>query len=125
MKKTQNMAKDDYFTISYKILLYLYGVLKRKVVFDEQIFKSSLKVKDLSEEYFETILQMLQDEGYIKGLLFAEAWGSEVILTGSLSDAKITQKGIEYIENDSIMNMIKDELIKKGDRFASLIKLVL
>lgn len=30
--KGKNIAKDDYGTIVFKILLYLYAVLKRKIV---------------------------------------------------------------------------------------------
>lgn len=32
------MAKDDYHVIVYKVLLYLYAVLKRKIVFDKISF---------------------------------------------------------------------------------------
>ena len=32
------MVKDDYDVIAYKILIYLYGALKRKIVFREASF---------------------------------------------------------------------------------------
>ena len=32
------MAKDDYFVLAYRILLYYYGCFKRKFVFDTKSF---------------------------------------------------------------------------------------
>lgn len=36
MGKEQDMAKDDYYVVVFKILSYLYAVLKSKEVFTQQ-----------------------------------------------------------------------------------------
>lgn len=36
------MAKDDCYVIVYKMLLYFYAVLKRKVVFNELTFNKAV-----------------------------------------------------------------------------------
>lgn len=61
------MAKDDYHVIVYKVLLYLYAVLKRKIVFDKISFDVVLSKMNVSEEYLTDVIRMLQDEGLIRG----------------------------------------------------------
>lgn len=119
------MAKDDYFVIVYKILLYLYAVFKRKVVFDEKDLKLSIIKKDeINEDYLIDILKMMQEDGLIKGLVFKNAWGSSILLINDLADMRITSQGIDYLQNNSKMQKVKDFLIESIDIFASLINIV-
>lgn len=37
------MAKDDYDVIVYKILVYLYAFMKRKITFEEDVFQATVK----------------------------------------------------------------------------------
>ena len=116
------MAKDDYNVIVFKVLTYLYAVLKRKTVFDINEFK--LAIGNIDENYLYSLLEMIQNEGFIEGLIFVHALGIESIICNDLSDMKITFKGIEYLTQNSKMQEVKNFLLKNVDTIASLIKLV-
>ncbi|MBK5077083.1 YjcQ family protein [Lactococcus lactis] len=93
------MAKDDFFYISYKILAYLYHAMKKgeKIdpgVFDPQNYR-------VSYPYLNDILEELKENGYIKGISFIETKDGKLI--NGLSDIKITIKGIEYLDENSMM----------------------
>lgn len=118
------MAKDDYFVIVYKVLTYLYAVLKRKILFNNKEFEQSILKNRIDEDYFICILKMMQDDELIEGLSFLNAWGNEVILINDIDNIRITSKGIEYLSDNSKMNQVKKNLLESADIFASLIKLV-
>ncbi|MDU5527001.1 MAG: YjcQ family protein [Finegoldia magna] len=65
------MAKDDYNVIVFKILIYLYAVLKRITVFD--INELKMAVGGINENYLNDLLEMMQKEGFIDCLFFAYA----------------------------------------------------
>ena len=117
------MAKDDYFVIVYKVLLYLYACFKRKTVFDTQVFLKSIKV-EVSEAYFDDILKMMQTEGYIEGFKYKKAWGGDVIRISEYEELEITQKGIEFLEDNSKMRKVKGFLLESVDIVAKLINIV-
>lgn len=58
------MAKDDYDHIVFKILVYLYGVLKRKYVFNEVEFLAT--VGDIDSDYLTDILYMIREERMLR-----------------------------------------------------------
>ena len=116
------MAKDDYNVIVFKILTYLYAVLKRKTVFDINEFKTA--IGNVDENYLNDLLEMMQKEGFIDGLIFAHAWGIESIICNDLTDMKITFKGMQFLTENSKMQEIKNFLLKNVDTISSLIKLV-
>lgn len=117
------MAKDDYFVVVYKVLLYLYACFKRKVVFDIAVFLKSIKV-DISESYFDNILRMMQKEGYIEGYKYKRVWGRDVIRISEYEQLEITQKGIEFLQDNSKMRKVKEFLLESVDAAASLINIV-
>lgn len=123
-KWENKMAKDDYFVIVYKVLTYLYAVLKRKILFNNKEFEQSILKNRIDEDYFICILKMMQDDELIEGLSFLNAWGNEVILINDIDNIRITSKGIEYLSDNSKMNQVKKNLLESADIFASLIKLV-
>lgn len=116
------MAKDDYNVIVFKILTYLYAVLKRKTVFDINEFKTA--IGSIDENYFNDLLEIMQKEGFIDGLIFAHAWGIESIICNDLSDMRITFKGMQFLTENSKMQEVKNFLLKNVDTISSLIKLV-
>lgn len=118
------MAKDDYFVIVYKVLIYLYAVLKRKHVFNEAELIAALKIKDLSEDYFNDVIKMMYDDGLITGLKYTKVWSGEYLLINELSNMKITSKGIEYLTDNSKMQSVKAFLIESADLFSKLFPLV-
>lgn len=90
----------DNFKIIYRILKHLEASLDCVDLDTEPISPFRLGI---TRERWENILIMMQDEGYIRGL----------VLTKSLSDAhrriaepiqpEITLKGLEYLAENSVM----------------------
>ena len=70
------MAKDDYDVIVYKMLLYLYGCMKRVISFNQAVFDKSIKREELNEGYFTDILRMMQKEGLVDGVNTVKPWGN-------------------------------------------------
>lgn len=118
------MAKNDYDTILYKLLIYLYACLKREIVFDEDVFNSTVRKCAGNEQYFAEILDMAQAEGLITGVVVTRAWGNELIISSPAEDMKITAEGIHYIKENSQMKKAQETLKNSADIMAWLIKKV-
>ena len=98
----------DNFKIIYKILKHLEASLDNEVLDMEPISAEQLRI---SYERWSAILRMLQDEGYIRGL----------VLTMTTSDShpqlvqpvrpSITLKGLEYL-TDNVMMQKAGRLLK-------------
>lgn len=114
------MAKDDYEVIVYRILVYLYACMKRKIIFEDITFQEAVKKNVESDTYFYDVLRMMQTEGLIEGLTFIKAWGGDVILASDLKDMQITAAGIRYIREDSMMKKIGTMLKESADIIAKL-----
>lgn len=119
------MAKDNYDTIVFKVLIYLYAVLKRKINFNENDFYHAVSMKNINESYFTTVLYFMTKEGLIDGPEFTKAWGQEYILCSELSNMIITPQGIHYLEENKKMNKIKNYLIENVDIIVPLINMIL
>ena len=118
------MPTNDYDVIVFKLLVYYYACLKRTTVFNQSEFDLITKKADVNEEYLLDVLEMMQDEGLIKGLKFTRAWGQVLILTSDLADAKITPTGIHYLKENAIMRKVFRFLLDKSDKIISLAKLI-
>lgn len=114
------MAKDDYFVIVCKALLYFYGCLKREVCFSNVYFVDMVK-KDIEEQYFLDVLRMMSDEGYIEGYRYAKDFGRDVIMLSKYEAIRITQKGIEYLQENYMMKKAKKLLVENRDKIVDLI----
>lgn len=115
------MARDDYDVIVFKVLLYLYARLKRKVVFSKDDFYKKIGYEFIHEDYFADILRMMAEDGLIENLIFTNTWSIECRLCSDIEDARITSKGIHYLKENSRMNMIKEFLLKDIDTVITLI----
>lgn len=93
------MAKDDYFVIAYRILKYLYACFKAGERADVEMFGPD--ALGINNGYWVNMLESLCSEGYITGVAFPSAVGS--IHSAKVYDARITQKGIEFLEDNSRM----------------------
>lgn len=104
------MAKDDYDVIVFKILTYLYRKLKNNYE-DEYYLCPLTNDFPVTEGYFWSIVEDLQDRGLIKNVVITRAWGGDIILC-DLSSAKITFDGIAYLRDNSrmkkLVNFIKE-----------------
>lgn len=114
------MAKDDYDVIVYRVLVYLYACMKRKIIFEETTFQAAVRKNVESDEYFADILEMMQGEGLIAGLVFVHAWGGVSILANDLCNAKITADGVHYLKENDKMKQIGEVLKGAGDLIATL-----
>ena len=94
------MAKDDYFVLAYRILSYLYACFKAGERPDMDCI--SADVLHIPVGYW----------FYIVGLVFPASIGSAVSV--KVIDLRITQKGIEFLQENSMM--------KKAAAFLKTIK---
>lgn len=69
------MAKDDYNVINFKILVYLYGILKRRYTFTADEFNNLLERNNINDEYFIDILELMLEESLIKNITISTAMG--------------------------------------------------
>ncbi len=69
------MSTNDYDVIVFKLLVYYYACLKHTTVFKQSEFDLITKKAGVNEEYLLYVLEMMQDEGLIKGLTLTRAWG--------------------------------------------------
>lgn len=78
---------------------------KRKIIYSilTEINKGEVEPKaedyGLDTEEFGNIVEMIQDEKLIKGAVFSHAKGK--ILITFLNTAKVTMKGMDYLEENS------------------------
>lgn len=114
------MAKDDYEVIVYRILIYLYACMKRKIIFDETVFRKTVRRNVEDDSYFTDIIRLIQSEGLIENVAIICAWGNEYIIASDLADMSITASGIRYLKENSRMKQIGEMLKESADMMVSL-----
>ena len=115
------MVKNDYDTILYKLLVYLYACMKREIRFDDAVFNATVRDLAGDEQYFNEILNMAQGEGLICGVVIVPTWGTDLLIGSPMADMKITADGIHYLKENSQMMKVGKMLVESVDIFASLI----
>lgn len=109
------MAKDDYFVLVYKLLEILYAVLKSgKAITNDELKELS---NGLPLDYWEYILKKLNEEGYVTGVIPISSLSGDSI---KITNLQITPKGIEYLQDNSMMQKAK-EAVKHLPQWLSLI----
>lgn len=58
----------------------------------------------ISKERWNAYIEMLNDSGYVKGVIIKKYIGGEKII--DISDMRITLKGLEYLTENSIMQKL-------------------
>lgn len=104
------MAKDDYFVLAYRVLRYLYECFKAGERADAELFGPG--ALGINSGYWVNLMQSLCGEGYITGIAFPSAVGG--VSGAKVYNAKITQKGIEFLQDNS--------KIKKAAEFLRTVK---
>ncbi len=96
------MAKNDYFVLVYKILKYLYKCLKESQPVDRECLQYGTKDLPIDEVYWEYIFEHIAKDGYVEGVTVSEFINGEksIKITKYI---RITPKGIEYLEENSMM----------------------
>ncbi len=100
------MARDDYFVIVYKILIYLYECLKKGKTPDTYNIITA-ESYGIVESYFEYIISEMLNSGYIRGVSVFNAVGKNTPYIKITESLTITPKGIEYLQNNSTIARIK------------------
>ena len=100
------MAKNDYFVIVYRILIYLYACMKDGVTPDENVI--SYETLNINQRYWCDILESIYEEGYIKGIVISKMLNN--VASVRIDQIKITQKGIGFLEENSLMHKAKEFL---------------
>jgi len=102
----ESMAKDDYFVIVYRLLKYLYDCLKRSKTPNMEVLDADFF--SIKEPYWEYIVRNLYTEGYISGIVLFPVLGRSEKAVKITPDIKITPKGIQYIEENSVFQKVKE-----------------
>lgn len=104
------MAKDDYFVLAYKLLAYLYACLKSGENPNKDYLCYDTKAFPIGEAYWNYLLINLYKDGYIDGVMPAPIVGQDNKGVKILSNFQITPKGIEYLQENSMMQKVKAAL---------------
>ncbi|MBF1305653.1 MAG: hypothetical protein HXM91_07380 [Oribacterium sinus] len=78
-----------------------------------------------NDQYFYDVLEMAQEEGFIKGAKFQRAWGQDKIPLFDDDDLEITSAGIRYLEENSTMKKIGETLKETIDTISKLAAIAL
>ena len=119
------MAKDDYNVIKFKILVYLYGILKRRYTFTADEFNNLLERNNINDEYFIDILELMLEESLIKNITISTAMGGHKFINSDISNVKITARGINHLEENKLMNKIKENALSNLGLLGEFVKKVL
>lgn len=103
------MAKNDYYVIVYKILAYLYSRLKSGLPIEPEMLMYDGGMFQINRTYWVYIIQNMVDQGYIRGILNAEA-GNGYYIKEQLSGCEITPKGIDYLCDNNLLEKAKNFL---------------
>lgn len=98
--KSKGKREMNNFTIVYRILKYLEASLDADEFDPTGISAERLKI---SEERLESLLIMLQDDGYIRGLVIRQVLGETRRHIIEPICPEITLKGLEYLSDNSMM----------------------
>ncbi|MGN0243861.1 MAG: YjcQ family protein [Lachnospiraceae bacterium] len=86
------------FTLIYRILKYLEAAMD----YEEFDFnRISAEALGITEERWCRLMEMLSDDGYVKGIRITRSVDGFVQV--SRSDPRITLKGLEYLNENSFM----------------------
>lgn len=89
---------DENFKIIYKILKYL----KAAMDYDEADIEAiSPQTLGISENRWTHLIEMLVNDGYIQGIDIKYGAQGDAML--SISNIRITIRGLEYLEENSLM----------------------
>lgn len=95
------MAKNDYYVLVYRILMYLYNCLKNGE--DVDISKLTPQWLGINDRYFEYIIDTLDEEGFILNAAYSEDYTGKYLK----SDIMISPKGISYLHENSTIQKVK------------------
>lgn len=102
------MSNNDMHVLIYKILNYLYECLKKGILVDLAEFIRDCNLENVSEQYWHSVIEELDQHGYIKGVIIRDTKTQKIIMLKD--DFGITLEGVEYLQENSMMSKVKDFL---------------
>lgn len=90
----------DNFKVIYQILKYLEAAMDARIYDGSGISAEALRI---SRERWEQILLMMQEAGYINGLVFTQGMGEDIPRLCEPVRPRITLKGLEYLSENTMM----------------------
>lgn len=102
------MAKNDYFVLAYRILIYLYACLKDGGTPDISVISAEeLKINDI---YWEYVMRHLYTDGFIEGVTLVPMIGRKTPAIKISESIMITPEGIDFLQSNSAMSKAKEFL---------------
>lgn len=109
------MAKDDYYFIAARILIYLYKKYKQMDV-DKNYLHPMTKEFPICKEQLDETIVMLIDERYIIGKIHKPFKG--MVLMVDYTSLKITPTGIEYLADNPKIRKVCDHIVEARDIYS-------
>ena len=97
------MAKNDYFLLVYRVLAYLYECVKQGQRPDPEYLTHDTKHFPVNEIYWSYVITNLCQDGYMEGIQLVPILGRKEFGIKGMADIQITPKGIEYLQENSMM----------------------
>ena len=95
--------KNNYFNVAYKILLYLKYCYENGTDVNPDVL--SPDNIGISEKQFILTLQMLLEDGYIKGVSLSPTIQGQTIIN-NIQDTYATSAGLQYLVENSMMRKV-------------------
>lgn len=93
------MARDDYYVIVGKILVYLYARLKGKAKAELLDYIHPMSEDfPISDDYLGFVLDEMLRHGYIR-MHITKGWGGKTVYR-ELESIQITQEGIDFLQDN-------------------------
>lgn len=102
------MARDDYFVLAYRILIYLYACLKDGR--EPDINTISAEELRINDSYWEYIMRHLCTDGFVEGVALVSVTGRRTPAIRLSENIMITPDGIDFLQNNSAMSKAKEFL---------------
>lgn len=102
------MAKNDMPVIIYKILKYLYECMKAGKQPDEMDFCAESKLISIPLLYWNCVIREMYDNGFVRGVSVLSTKDGPLIILDS--DFNITLKGVEFLEDNTLMQKVREHL---------------
>ena len=100
------MAKDDYFSIVYQILKYLYDCLKKGEKPNPEFL--SWQYLNIPQSYWKYIFDSLLEYGLVKD--FQSIQTKDGLVFGNFDDMQITPQGIQYLFENNLISKARKTL---------------
>lgn len=105
------MAKDDYYVIVGKILLFLYRKLKgREGRNTLEYLVPNSKDFPIRSEYFDYVIRHMHKDGMLENVALTAMPDGEPLTVYITEDTQITPKGIDYLQSNSRIAKVMEHI---------------